>query len=178
MDYLIYLLPVPIMLLWLAGGQFSKGARRWGVPGITTTVYILNRLFTDKDKREKNEAKNREYIAMFFYMVLTPLILSLGYGENSWLRRLVEKVTGWDTHGAKNDLTTRATYGTMLSLPILVYVLLTAVSPWRYLVIVVALVLAFLVRAGSLGKIGKYDILIEDIVRSLTFGGSLVFVLV
>ncbi len=172
MDYLIYLLPVPVMLLWLASGQFLKGLRRFGIPGVSTIVLILNKLFSEpkslKEKEERDSMNTREWVAIGVYAIVLPFLLAVGYGESSWLRKVL----------GGNDLTTRATYGTMLSLPILVYILLVGVSPWRYLVILVALIGAFLVRAGSLGKVGKYDILIEDIVRSLTFGSSLVFVLV
>jgi hypothetical protein len=172
MDYLIYLLPVPVMILWMIGGQFLKGARRFGVPGISTIVLILNKFFGSSqnatEEREKRNMNMREWVAIGVYAIVLPFLLAVGYGESSWLRRVL----------GGNDLTTRATYGTMLSLPIGVYIMLTPVSPWKYGVIVVALILAFLVRAGSLGKIGKYDVLVEDIVRSLTFGGSLVFVLV
>ncbi len=172
MDYIIYLLPLPIMVLWMIGGQFLKGARRFGVPGISTIIFILNRFFgspnSPQEEEEKKNMKVREWVAIGIYAVVLPFLLAVGYGENSWLRK---KLGG-------NDLTTRATYGTMLSIPLGIFIALTQVSPWKYLIIVIALIGAFLIRAGSLGKIGKYDILIEDMVRSLTFGSSLVFILV
>jgi hypothetical protein len=68
-----------------------------------------------------------------------------------------------------NEIAVRAVYAALLSLPFYF-------SGWRRgLFATVALVAAFQVMAGSLGKIGPFDILIEDLVRYGVLGGLVVF---
>ena len=53
-----------------------------------------------------------------------------------------------------------------------------AVKMFFYIIFLTLLAVgAFLIRAGSLGKIFNYDILIEDVVRSLTVGYCLQWIL-
>ena len=148
-------LPYLIMVLWMIGGQFQKGARRFGVPGISLVVSLYSQWKKDK--------KNWRVLV---FLLLIP-VLCTGYGVSSVLMRIFKK-----------DWTVRLMYAIMLSIPYGIYIALTPANTMtQYFIITIALIGAFQVRAGSLGKIGKYDILIEDIVRSLTVGYALQWVL-
>lgn len=81
------------------------------------------------------------------FLLLIP-VLVMGYGENS-------QIMGW----IGIEWAVRVVYAFLLSLPFIFY-------GWRrWLAACVLLIVAFQVQAGSLGKIGPYDILIEDIAR-------------
>jgi hypothetical protein len=73
-------------------------------------------------------------------------ILSMGYGVNSFLRNKI---------CFNNDALTRVVYGLLLAIPFLFF------DKWYALI---ALPIAFSIRAGGF-KIGKYDVLFEDIIR-------------
>jgi hypothetical protein len=91
------------------------------------------------------------------FLLLIP-VLVLGYGENSHLMGLIG-----------NEIAVRAVYAAMLSLPFYFY-------GWRRgLFASVALISAFQVMAGSLGKIGPFDILIEDLLRYGVLAGLVGF---
>lgn len=81
------------------------------------------------------------------FLLLIP-ILVMGYGEKSILMKLLN-----------NEILVRLAYGILLSLPFLFFGL------FRWLIAMVSLVIAFAIRAGSLGTIWGMDILIEDIIR-------------
>lgn len=153
------LIPYIVMVMWLVGGQIVKGVRRFGIPGLTSLVVVW-RILSSKDKSER-----KYWPAAFIFLLLIP-ILAMGYGVNSWLMKIF-----------KNDLTVRIAYGILVCIPIAVYAVVTPGTPmWKMLPIVAAITAAFQVRAGSLFKIGRYDVLIEDIVRSLTAGYSIVWI--
>ena len=139
MSYLIIkiLLVVIVTIMGMVGGQMVKGVRRFGIPGITMswTTY----------KATKEKPKWREYC-----LVLLAFILSMGYGENSWLRKL-----------CKEDWITRIAYGLILSVPFLVLQLW--VAP-------LVLALAWSVRAGGFKIYKDYDFLLEDLVRYFALG--------
>lgn len=86
-------------------------------------------------------------------LLLIPTLV-MGYGESSWLRQTL----------GGSDILTRLVYGLLLSLPFLFYGLK------RFLAAVILLIIAFQIRAGSLGHIGSFDILIEDIARYSLLG--------
>lgn len=154
---MIYVLPIPIMLLWLIGGQVAKGARRFGVPGITMIVGLWTAL-GDKSK------KPREKWGVLALVLLIP-VLCLGYGVDSVFTKIFKK-----------EWIVRLIYAIVLSIPVGVYAVI-AQETWKMLFVVPALVGAFQIRAGKLFSIGKFDVLIEDIARSLTLGVSLVWLL-
>lgn len=91
------------------------------------------------------------------FLLLIP-ILSMGYGKNSFLMSLLH-----------NDTLTRIVFGACLSLPFLAF------GARRWLYALVGLSVAFSVRAGSLGRIGVFDILIEDMVRYGVLGILIAF---
>lgn len=82
-------------------------------------------------------------------LLLLSGVLSLGYGEDSALRKL-----------CKTDFLTRIVYGLLLSIPFLFF------GKWYASI---ALPIAFSIRAGSF-KIGRYDFLYEDFIRYATLG--------
>ena len=88
----------------------------------------------------------------FGLLLLIPFLCS-GYGLNSILMEWFNV-----------DWLVRVMFAIGLSLPFLFY------GIKRWLISLVALVLAFQVRAESLGTIAGFDFLIEDIVRYTTLG--------
>jgi hypothetical protein len=163
----IYALPYVIMILWCIGGQWELGARRYGVPTIATFAVVLFRT-----------GKPSERWRALVLLLLIP-ILCVGYGINSALMHLVERIVPRESFRTK-DLIIRILYAIMLSLPIGIYAQITH-SMYKYPIIVIALIGAFLVKSewfGSLQsrlKIGSFDIVIEDVVRSLTLGYAIVW---
>ena len=114
------------------GGQKNKAVRRFGIPFLS--------LIVGKKK------------ALPF--LLLPIILSMGYGENSIL---YEKLG--------SDTLVRFVYAVLLSIPFIFYGFI------RWVISCVLLVLVFQVHAGSLGHIGWFgDILLEDIFRYSALG--------
>lgn len=74
--------------------------------------------------------------------------LVMGYGENSWLMGIFH-----------NDTLVRIAYAFLLSIPFIVFGFI------RFAIALPCLVIAFLIKAGSLGSIGGFEFLIEDIIR-------------
>ena len=130
--------------MYMFGGQIEKGVRRFGVPNMSILF-----LYLDDRKRSKREKLR------YLFLLLMMGVLSLGYGESSWLRKLC---------GGK-DRVTRLMYSLALAL---VFVLVKPVAWFFYIPI---LAIAFQIRAGELGSINlfgrKFDFLIEDIVRGM-----------
>ena len=91
------------------------------------------------------------------FLLLIP-ILCLGYGKNSFLMQIL-----------RDDTLVRLVYGFILSLPFLFF----GIKKW--LLSAILLPIAFSVRAGSLGSIGNFDILIEDIIRYGTLGFIIIY---
>lgn len=145
------LIPI-VMVLWLIGGQFWKPARRYIIPVIAS----LYALFL-KDRRKR-------WLAPL--LLLFSAILSLGYGEDSNLRKLLGGSEFW----------TRIVMGILVASVPITYGIISHGVNWTSPVILVVNVGAWQVRAGSLGKVGKYDILIEDIFRSFALGISIVII--
>lgn len=80
----------------------------------------------------------------FYYLILIA-VLSLGYGEHSKLRKFLKGSDTW----------TRIVIGLLCSIPFLFW------GKWYSLI---ALPVAFSIRAGGI-KIGKYDLLFEDVIK-------------
>ncbi len=130
------------MFLGMFGGQKNKGARRFGIPGLAVITSFLSGKFKWKH---------------LTFLLLIP-ILTMGYGENSWLMSVLG-----------NDTLVRIAFGAILSLPFLAF------GARRWLCALICLIVAFSVRAGSLSNIGGFDILIEDMVRYGILGILIVF---
>lgn len=90
-------------------------------------------------------SKNKKKCWVF--TLLAP-VLCVGYGENSVLM-------GW----FNSDFIVRIVYGGLLSLPFLFF----GIRKWVFTAL--SLMIAYSIRAGSLGVIFGMDILIEDICR-------------
>lgn len=145
------ILTIPaVMILWLIGGQINKAVRRYGVPGVALLSAVITSL-----KDDKNKNKWYKYLPL---LVAIP-ILSIGYGTDSALKKVFKK-----------DWIVRVVYGIILSLPFLALTLMTTNPYWKYIITVLSLCGAFSIQAGSLGRIGTFDILIEDIIRSAVLG--------
>src|SRR3990167_7846189 len=127
-----YVLFSTFMGLW--GGQRNKGVRRFGIPGLAFTASLKN-----------FSIKNLSFLLLIH-------VLTMGYGENSWLTGV--------THGT--EWLTRFIYGGLLSIPFLFW------GIKRFLFAFIFLVAAFQIHAGSLGHIGTFDILVEDFLRYST----------
>lgn len=139
-----------IMGMGMVGGQWEKGVRRYGVPCLAMVKEFIEMFNKDKDK--KNKAK-------FLIFGLMIPVLSMGYGVNSFYKKIFKK-----------EWLIRLAYAITLSIPFCAYLALTGASGFKYIVCAGALIGAWQVRAGSLGRIGSFDILIEDIVRYFTVG--------
>ncbi len=84
---------ISTMLLGMTGGQKSKGARRFGIPGLALTLNI------GKKFKLKHLA----------YFLLIP-ILCMGYGENSFLMGVFN-----------SDFIVRIVYGFLVSIPFIFF---------------------------------------------------------
>ncbi len=142
MIWLAILFVLVVIVMGLIGGQKEKGVRRFGIPGLAFILSI-----------GKFSWRNIGILGLMG-------ILSIGYGENSWLMDIFH-----------NDILVRVAYGTMLSIPFFLF------GIKRGLVALALLIGAFQIRAGSLFSIGTFDVLIEDIVRYGALGITLAFII-
>lgn len=149
---MLYALPIIICVCWMIGGQLNKAVRRFCIPSLAVAVTLWRAFLNNRSKNP------RVAWAAFAWCLVIP-ILSMGYGVDSWLGKIFKK-----------ELTLRMAYAIMCSLPFLIFERVTGEPWWLTGVTVVALVVAFQVRADKLGTWGKFDFLIEDIVRGLVFG--------
>lgn len=127
-----------ITICYLIGGQLEKSVRRYGVPVFAGMFAIIK----DEDK------KFREKLRYFMLLAIIG-VLSMGYGENSWLK----KAFPW-------EWMVRFAYAFILAI-------VFAIAGSSFLMCFPVLVIAFQIRAGKLFSIGKFDFLIEDIFRAL-----------
>ncbi len=149
------MLMIPIsMVLWMVGGQINKAVRRYGIPSVALG-FGLWRLLRTKERDE-------DWGKVFLLLLCIP-VLCMGYGVDSGIKRLVE--TEWKI---------RLVYGFLLSVP--VGVAAAVMGRWVAVPIITWLyVVAFQVEAKSLGRVGKYDVLIEDMIRGAVFGLGIIY---
>ena len=133
---------IGIMFAGMIGGQgrignikTGKGIRRFGIPFIA--------IFTS--------FSDWKWRALWYLPMIG--ILSMGYGENSWLMGI-----------CGNEILVRLVYAILLSSPFYGF------SWKRGLCASFLLTIAFAIRAGSAGQIFGMDILIEDICRYGSLG--------
>ena len=124
-----------IIFLGMFGGQMFKASRRFILPSLAT-IYAA----TKKKKKWKSSV----------YLLLMG-ILSMGYGENSKLRRLL----------GGSDFWTRIVYGSLVAIPFL------ALGKWWACLI---LPLAWSVRAGGFQITATKHFLWEDFIRYGSIG--------
>lgn len=140
------LLIVPIVtVLGMLGGQKIKGLRRFGIPGTVSLITTYKLL-----KNRKKLTKNKKVTPLEYVLLLLAFILSMGYGENSWLMKVCKK-----------DWIVRIVYGVILSIPFLILKL------WIAPLLLAA---AWSVRAGGFKIYKGYDFLWEDFIRYTTLG--------
>jgi len=147
------------MILWLIGGQTAKWVRRYCVPTFTILAGLVR--YLRDPKRNEHASK---------VLVLIPLIgiLSMGYGINSKLRKMFKK-----------DWLVRLIYAIIIAVPLWIYAMIMPTVPIiKPLIIMIALCSAFQIRAGKLFTVGKFDILIEDLVRSFVLGMGFTWIIV
>ena len=94
---MIWLLLPVLVVMGMWGGQRTKGIRRFGIPGLATTVAGIQDI---KDKK----SRWRRYL-----LLLLMFVLAMGYGENSALMKVFKK-----------DWIVRIVYGVILSIPFVV----------------------------------------------------------
>lgn len=140
-----------IISCWMAGGQWHKAIRRFGIP---TIMFILIFLASTNGGIWWN----------YIPLILIFPELFLGYGVGSWAAKVFKK-----------EWAIRVAYATALSIPII----LCGLFQWKLsgFLSVILLNGAFQIRAGSLFPIGGKDFLIEDFFRSLALSISLWLVL-
>lgn len=139
-----------VCVCWLIGGQFWKPARR----------YVLAVLMAGYAYWANREAKKRK-VALVFLSCIG--LLSLGYGEDSHLKR-------WC---GGSETFTRVAMACLISSMFLAYSIMTHHITPLIAVTFAINIGAWQVRAGSLAKIGRYDILIEDLCRASALAVSL-----
>jgi len=140
----IYLITI-ILYLW--GGQLQKWVRRIILPSAYTLWKLIQNPKIDKNYRWRS----------FFLLLLIPL-LSMGYGIDSSLMKVLKK-----------EWLVRLAYATFLYIPFA----LMSVPIWG----LIALILAFQVRIDkSIADFYKgYDIIYDDIVRAIAIGYNFTF---
>ncbi len=93
-------------------------------------------------------------------ILLYGIILTIGYGEHS-------KLMQW----LKNETLVRLVFSLLCCIPILLLTWLTW-QPYKIL-ICFGILGAFQIRGGSIGHIGKYDILLVDILRATAISSAI-----
>ena len=139
------LLPV-FIAMGMIGGQRFKGVRRFGIPGLATSFAIAR------------DIKGKKARWRLYFLSLLSLVLSMGYGVNSWLMEVFKK-----------DWIVRVVYGLILSIPFYAAnVVIGAVAS-------VGLAGAWSIRAGSFKVYKDYDFLIEDFIRYAVLGSLICY---
>ena len=138
MIFLDILLVLLITLFGMWGGQQKKWIRRYMLPSLAS-LYVATK---EKDKKKRWKA-----------VLFLPLmgILSLGYGENSKLRKAL----------GGSDFWTRIVYGLLVSIPFLFF------GKWWASI---ALPIAWSIRAGAFPITKTKQFLWEDFIRYGTIG--------
>lgn len=129
---------IPLCILFgMLGGQINKLFRPIGISLSIFLIYLI--------------WHNHSWL-YGLPSLLYGLELTLGYGENSLFMK-------W----FKNDENIRDFYSFICCIPVIISMVLTKniFSVFGILLIIIS----FQLRLGSFGKIGKYDILPEDIFR-------------
>lgn len=133
-----------VNILWLIGGQLNKAMRRYCLPLVCAF----------KGHLEPRKGHRRWYIPVMVSLLLVG-ILSMGYGVDSWLKKMCGGVE-WVTR-------------LVMSLLVVAAITPIMIDNFSWLKLTITLIMsiaAWQVRAGSLAKIGRYDILLEDICRA------------
>jgi hypothetical protein len=139
-----------VMLSWVLGGQINKIFKPIGV-----TLSLIVFFFI---------AHQRPWYC-FLPSLLYGFWLAFGYGEDS-------KLMKW----LKDDEKVRIVYSLICCIPPIFTIALT--RNWYSYFSLIFILGAFQTRFPSLGKIGKYDILPDDILRGLSIGLSMSFSLI
>lgn len=131
-------LSIPLVTLFgMLGGQLNKLFRPIGIPLAIIGAYFIH--------------PNHEWFCIL-PTLLYGVILTIGYGENSKLFKLFN-----------DDEMTMDVYSILCCIPLIITFLLTKNLTSAFGILIV--LGAFQIRLGSIGKIGKYDILWNDFFR-------------
>jgi len=98
-------------------------------------------------------------------VLLYAIDLDLGYGPNS-------KLFKW----LKDDELVRDVYGVLCAIPVFLTCALT--QKWFSMFGCLGVIVAYQLREGSWGRIGKYDILPDDLFRGLAIGLAMSWALI
>lgn len=129
---------IPLVIFFgCLGGQLNKLFRPIGIPLSIMGVYLIK--------------YNHPWFCVL-PVLLYGFELTLGYGENS-------KLMKW----FKDDRLVRLIYSSLCCIPLTLCVFLT--GNYMALLGTFFILLAFQLEFGSWGKIGKYDVLGDDVVR-------------
>lgn len=142
------LLPIPILfvVLWCLGGQLKTYWRRFVLPGVVCLLSLAYCHFTT----------DRHWYQALLALIFIPDFID-GYSEKSWLYK-------W----TKSLPITRLLYGFICAATVAIEAMWNG-HPYAIFILFLEPIL-FICEFGSWGKIGKYDILGDDIVRSLGLG--------
>lgn len=155
---MIWVLVPCVVVMWMVGGQFEKGVRRFGIPGTVTLVAFIEALLAKEAGAQEGEQEKQAGWKGLLFLLMIP-VLAMGYGVNSAIMRVCQV-----------DWLVRIVYASLLAGVLDVEAIVTH-DPWWLMVLYhVVLPAAFSVRAGSLGKVGKWDVLAEDIIRGTSVG--------
>jgi hypothetical protein len=142
-EMIYFIVWITSVVLWAIGGQAWKPARRFILPLFYSILFFL----TSKDKKDK--IKSVGFLSLIG-------INSMGYGEDSHLMRLLN-----------NEPLVRFAYAVLLCIPFF-FVLPRS----HFLVSSILIIFAFQLHLGAI-KLGKYDLLFEDVARSSAIAAAI-----
>lgn len=131
-----------VILFWILGGQINKLFKPIGVTLSIIGIYLLWHNYS---------------VWYFIPTLFYAFWLTFGYGDDS-------KLMKW----LRNDESVRIIYSIMCCLPVIITCALT--KQWLDSIGIIGILIAFQLKLWSWGKIGKYDLLPEDIFRGLSIG--------
>ena len=137
-----------ITYMGMQGGQWIKGVRRFGIPGIACTFATAKGIHEKKMKWK------------LYVLAILSFVLAMGYGESSIYMKVFKK-----------DWLVRIMYGLTLSIPFLII-------DWKVgLASTILLPGAWSLRLGKFKIYKDFDFLWDDFVRYTTLGCIIAFIL-
>lgn len=136
-----------VVLFYILGGQYGSAWRKYGIMSVTMILV-------------GNGIMNGAHWWVYLPLALFSAALFLGYGEKSWFMKLVH-----------NDETIRWLEGFALGIGMTACAFLQ--DRWvASLVLLLVICGAFQIKAGA-SKIGRFELLWEDVARAISLASAL-----
>lgn len=149
---MMVLFGLSVVVFWMLGGQFGSAWRKYGIMSALIALVIWRSL-------------HGEVWWNKLPLLLICPVLFVGYGEHSWLMRLLAKIST----PLRDDDEVRLAQALLLGLPLVI------TSPLPGILGTALLTIAFMVHAGGI-RIGSKDFLWEDVFRSSALAAGIVMV--